>query len=573
MALDGGFLYKLTRELNSAVGAHIEKIYQPTRDELVFLLRSPTLHKRLLISAHSGSARIHFTESKPENPATPPVFCMLLRKFFGAARITEISMNSLERVIKITVSSLNEMGDVIYPCLYVELIGTAPNIIAVDQNGRIIDAIRRSSIENGGRIIHPGAKYEPPVSLGKANILDDDIDGVIEKILSQNATLDKAILGIVEGFSPLVCREIAFSLSGNTDILVTELTKLQKEHLKAKLCYFKDEILKGGNPVLILDKDGKPQEFCYTNIYQYGKAFELNKSASYSELLESFYTERAYNSRLKKESQDLLRLLSNLEARILRRKAEREKDLKKCQNREEKRIYGELIKANLHAITTGQTFAEVQNYYDSNLATVRIPLNPALSPANNAAKYFKDYKKLHTAEQTLLELICEDEKELQYVYSVLESLARCENIGDIGEIRDELSAGGYIKSTFKGSKRKKENTVFKKVISPSGFRVLIGKNNRQNDLLTLNLASKNDLWFHTKNIPGSHVILFSGGADVTDDDILFAALLAAQNSKAAASSNVPVDYTPVKYVKKPSGAKPGMVIYSTNKTIFVSPVK
>ncbi len=572
MALDGGFLYKLCKELNSAVGAHIEKIYQPTKDEMVFLLRAPAMHKRLLISAHSGSARIHFTQAKPENPATPPVFCMLMRKFFGASRITEITMNSLERVIKITVSSLNEMGDIIYPSIYIELIGASPNIIAVDQNGRIIDAIRRSNIENGGRLIHPSAIYQPPAHLDRLNILKTDLDVLCENILSQNARLDKAILNLLEGFSPLVCREIAFSLSGNTEITVGELSKIQKEHLKSKLAFIRDEIIDGGTPTLIMNEKDEPIDFCYTDIFQYGKTYKTKKADNFSALLETFYTDRAYNEMLKKESQDLLKLLTNLEARILRRKAEREKDLKQCENREQKRIYGELLKANLYNISAGQTFAEVQNYYDENLSSVRIPLNPALSPANNAAKYFKDYKKLHTAEQTLISLIAADNQELEYIYSVLEALSRCQNLSDIAEIRDELAAGLYIHRP-KTYKKKKENISFKEYASPSGFKVLIGKNNQQNDWLSLSVAAKNDLWFHTRNIPGSHVILCSGGKSVTDEDILFAAKCAAEHSKASSSSNVAVDYTPVKFVKKPNGAKPGMVIYTTNKTVFVNPTQ
>ncbi|MBQ7106637.1 MAG: NFACT family protein [Clostridia bacterium] len=570
MALDGGFIYKLAQELNSAVGAHVEKIYQPTKDELVFLLRSASFSKRLLISARQGTARIHYTEARLENPPTPPVFCMLLRKFFGSAKIVEISTTGLERTLKITASSLNEMGDVIYPCIYVELIGAAPNIIAVDQNGRIIDAVRRSNIENGGRLIHPGAIYEPPTRLNRLNILNTDIDLICEKILDQVGKLDKAILNTIEGFSPLICREIAFSLSGNTEISVGDLTKLQKEHLKTKLVSIRQEIIDGGAPTLVLNEENEPVEFCYIDIFQYGKTYKTQKADTYCQLLETFYGDRAYSDTLKKESQDLFKLLTNLEARILRRKNEREKDLKACERKEEKRIFGELLKANLYNITSGQTFAEVQNYYDESLSMIRIPLNPALSPANNAAKYFKDYKKLHTAEQTLLALIEADKKELEYIYSVLDSLSRCENLGDIADIRDELASCLYIHHP-KSTKKKKDNATFKECVSPSGFKVLIGKNNRQNDLLTTCVATKSNLWFHVKNIPGSHVILCCDSNNVADEDIVFAARQAAKHSKAAASSNVAVDYTPVKFVKKPNGAKPGMVIYSTNKTVFVDP--
>ncbi len=572
MPLDAAFLYRLTDELGAIKNAHIEKIHQPTNDELVLVLRAPHFSKRLLISAHPGCARVHFTESRPENPPTPPMFCMLMRKFFGASRIADIVMIGLERVIKITVSSLNEMGDVINPSIYIELIGAAPNIIAVDNNGKIIDALRRSNMEKSGRMLQPGAKYTLPTDQNRINILESNIDTVCSSILKcENLSVEKAVMSNLSGFSPLVCREIAFALSGNTDTYIRDLNSAQQRALKQILSNKKEQILNMGKPYILLNPNGEPFDFCYCNIFQYGKGYINEECESFSDLLDRFYTKKAYISRLKRESTDLLKLLSNLENRIIRRMSERKKDLKKCENREQLRIFGELLKANLYRIKSGQKFAELENYYDENLSLVKIPLNPALSPANNATKYFKDYKKTYIAEQTLTRLIEDDEKELEYIYSVLDSLTRAQDISDINDIRAELADAGYIKRQQKVKKVQPQFT-FTKLISPGGHTVLVGRNNLQNDMLTLHKADKNDLWFHTKNIPGSHVILACPQNEASDDDIIFAATVAASNSKAKTSSNVAVDYTPVKFVKKPSGAKPGMVIYSTNKTVYVNPI-
>ncbi len=571
MPLDAAFLYRLTDELKVIKNSHIEKIQQPTSDELVLVLRAPQFSKRLLLSAHPGCARMHFTDMRQENPPTPPMFCMLMRKFFGSARITDISMIGLERVIKITVSSLNEMGDIINPSIYIELIGAAPNIVAVDNDGKIIDAMRRSSIEKGGRMLQPGAVYTLPSDQNRINIFENDIEQICEAILKkENLTIERAIMTTLSGFSPLVCREIAFSLCGNTDSYISTLNSAGRRQLKQILSTKKEQILNTGKPYIVLKPNGEAFDFCYCNIFQYGKTYKNELCESFSDLLEKFYTDKAYSSRLKRESADLLKLLVNLENRIIKRMNERKKDLKKCDNREQLRIYGELLKANLYRIQSGQTFAECENYYDENLSMVRIPLNPALSPANNAAKYFKDYKKTYVAEQTLSRLIEDDQNELEYIYSVLESLSRAKDISDISEIRLELISAGYIKHRQKTVKKQQQFT-FMKDVSPGGYDVFIGKNNLQNDMLTLHKAEKNHLWFHTKNIPGSHVILACSSTDATDEDILFAATLAAKNSKAKDSSNVAVDYTPVKYVKKPSGARAGMVIYSTNKTVYVSP--
>ena len=569
MAFDGVFAKKTVEELNVAIDCHIDKIYQPSKDELVLLLRKKGFVKKLLLSAKIGSARVCFTETKYENPPVPPMFCMLIRKHFLAAKLIKINQTELERVVEFYFQTTNEMGDIINPKIVCELIGNKANIVLVGENGRIIDAVRRSSIEDSARIIQPGAIYSYPDSQGKLNLLNTELSAIIDAIKKNSSlTLSSSLLRTLDGASPLVCREIAF-LSGG-DELVEEC---DFDRLFKVLSSLKNDILIKNNPVLLL-KDGEVFDFTYTEITQYGDSIKNERYESFSGLLDAFYQKREASARIKLAAGDILRLTNNLISRAEKRRRLRLEDLSKCENREQLRIYGELLKANLYALKSGASFAEVQNYYDEELKLVRIPLNPALSPANNAAKYFKDYKKTYTAEQTLLKLISDDEAEIGYLETVLDAINRAETLADIAEIRTELLEEGYLNAKKQNSKPKKIDAKgFKEYQSVEGYRILVGKNNRQNDYLTTKFASKNDLWFHTKNIPGSHVLVLSNGAEVSDETILFAARLAAENSKASSSSNVAVDYTQVKNVKKPSGAKAGMVIYTTNKTVFVTPLK
>ncbi len=547
MALDGVFIKKLTAELNAAVNTHIDKIHQPSADELVLVLRKPAFNKRLLISARPGLQRVHFTEMRLDNPPTPPMFCMLLRKYVGSGRIISVTQPDFERLIEITFSSLNEMGDVITPRLIIELISASPNVILVNENGKIIDALKRSNIENGGRLIQPGATYEYPEKQNKLAPIKANIADILAR--TDNAKNERALLSSVAGFSPLICREIADGYTSLQEVIGV--------------------IENASTPYIIKDTCGEPLDFSFMEIKQYS-GYATESQASFSDALEQFFAEKAEKSFLRQKSSDIEKLLNNLSARINKRMNLRKMDLEKCKDRELLRIFGELLKSNLYTVTPGAASVTVQNFYDENLSEIKIPLNPALTPQANAAKYFKDYKKSHTAEQTLSTLIESDEKELAYIESVRFALSNASAAADIEEIREELTLSGYIRKV-RNSKPKKADNKFKEAVSPSGYRVLVGKNNRQNDLLTCSIASKGDMWFHTKNIPGSHVIVFCAGEELNENDILFAATLAAENSKAAGSAQVPVDYTRVKYVKKPNGAKPGMVIYTTNNTVFVTP--
>ena len=561
MALDGLFLHKLTGELKTAEGMHIDKIYQPSNDELVLLLRRPGETKRLLISAAAANARIHFTESRPENPATPPMFCMLMRKYLSSSKLISIEQKGLERVVVIKTSGVNEMGDIIYPELVVELMGAASNIILVLDN-KIIDALHRSNIEKSERIIHPGAIYALPES-NKINILESSAEEIFDIAVNSGVEkLDKALLLSSEGFSPLVCREIAGELA------VNEITGYHKNIIIQKLRSLKQTLISGGTPIILKDGENNAVDFSFMPINQYGKLYSHNEMHEYSALLEEFYTSRATKQRVTKQSQDILKLLTVLSARAAKRKQMRLIDLEKCADREQLRIFGELLKANLYAAKTGQTFVNVQNYYDENLSTVRIPLNPALTPSQNAAKYFKDYKKSYTAEQTLVKLIEQDKQEIEYFDAVLDALSRAETLTDISAIRDELAAEGYIKRA-PSLKRTPQKISFGEAVSPSGYKVLYGKNNRMNEELTLKTANKNDMWFHIKDMAGSHVVVLCGGKELSEEDMDFAATIAAQNSKGAKLGTAPVDYTRIKNVRKIPAGKTGMVTYTDFKTYFV----
>lgn len=558
MAFDGAFLYKTISELRQGIDCHVDKIYQPTKDELVFLLRKKGFVKKLFISVKQGSARIHFTENKYENPAVPPNFCMLLRKYLSAARLIDITQPNFERIAELSFSATNELGDIILIKLICEFISGSANVILVQQNGRIIDALRRSDVETAKRLILSGAAYEYPPSLQKKSPFCDNIENLCRDIALKE-DISKQLLNTFDGFSPLVCREIEYK------------AKLKDGNLTNALKDVVNDIKSGTNPVIILKPDGSPLEFSYTDIGQYGSDYKIKKFEDFSSLLDAFYTARDNFARIQSAAHDIIKLVTNLKNRTEKKLALRLCELKNCENRDTLRIYGELLKANLHKIKAGSRFAEVENYYDENLALIRIPLNPALSPSKNADKYFKDYKKTYTAEQTLMGLTENDKNELIYFDSVLDSIFRAETLAELSEIKDELCEAGYIKRTSAPKKAKPKTDNLRQYTSEEGFKILVGKNNTQNDLITTRLAGKNDMWFHVKNIAGSHVVVFSNGEPLSDATVLQAATLAAKNSKAATSSKVPVDYTPVKYVKKPAGAKPGMVIYTTNKTVFVTP--
>ncbi len=556
MAFDGGFLHKTLAEIEEAKDCHIDKIYQPSREELVLLLRKKGFVKRLYINVKSGSSRIHFTKERLENPAIPMGFCMLLRKYLSSARLNFVFQPSLERVAELHFSASNEMGDIENYRLVCELISGRANIILIRENGKIIDALKHSDVENAKRFVLPGAEYEYPEGTNKLNPLICSVKEVLNGLDEKTPDLAKKLLDRVDGFSPLVCREIAHKSCS---------LGLEKAYLSAV------SNLKSNKCFMLVKADETPQDYCFTDIFQYGTEFKNKEYNSVSDLLDDFYAVKENAARINNAAHDIIRLVKNVYNRTEKKLGLRLNELKKCENREILRIYGELIKANLYRLKTGDSEALVENYYDENLSLIKIPLNPALSPSKNADKYFKEYKKTYAAAEALTSLTQGDRQELLYLESVLESIERCESVAEIKEIREELVLAGYIKRIQQKGTKKQNAITLNEFTSKEGYKILVGKNNTQNDYLTTRIAKKNDLWFHTKNIPGSHVVILSGGQEVGEETLIFAATLAAKNSKAKDSSQVPVDYTAVKYVKKPNGAKPGMVIYTTNKTLYVSP--
>ncbi len=565
MPLDGVFLKNLTNEISEkAIGARVEKVFEPSREEIVLLLRAPSFHGRLLLSARNGAARLGFIESAPENPKVAPMFCMLLRKYIGGAKITEVKSFGLERVVKIGFQARNEMGDEINPAIYLELITGAPNIIFTDENGKIVDSLRRSDVEKNVRMIQPGAIYTLPEGQNKLNLLEATVDEAIEKLeLFKENKIWEALLSAFDGISPLIAREIAAYIEPDLD---ARLESAKPKMLKWGIERLKNAI-ENGTPHIIYKENGEPRDFSFMPISQYGEKSPSFMKESFSSALEEFYSERDSRERIRQQSQDILKLLTVLSSRISRKINYRKADLKKCEKKEECRIFGELIKANIYAISRGDSSAEVINYYDETGATIRIPLDVKLSPQENAQKYFKDYKKFCAAESMLEELLQNAEEELKYIESVFEALSRAETSEDLLSIRQELEKEGYIRAS-RGKQKAAASKPMRFILS-SGAELLVGKNNTQNDELTLRTAGKNDIWFHTKNIHGSHAILFSESP--TDEDIIESAEIAAYYSKAKDSSSVAVDYTPARYVKKPQGARPGMVIYTTNKTVYVTP--
>lgn len=565
MPFDGTFLFKLKEELQSEISSRADKIHQPSGDELVFFLRGFSGTRRLIINL-SASPRVYLCSHSPENPATPPRFCTVLRKYLSGARLKEVRTEGLERILFLDFDSFNEMGDEVRHTLILELISSAANAILVNSEGKIIDALRRSDLETAERIIHSGARYRMPTSQNKLNPLTATAEELASAAAISNKELWQAVLEVTAGASPLIAREIAYLVDKD----VTKRCE-QIENLKEKLTHafesFKKTLVAKPTPTLIM-KNGQPCDFCWCEISQYGaeqKVFE-NLSA----LCDEFFLQKQKKEQAAAKTGELARHLTTLRARIARKTLARKRDLEKCEGAETARIKGELIKANLYAIKKGMQSVELENYYSETLEPMLIELNPALSAADNAARYFKEYKKLMSARGMLSELIAESERELDYIDSVQEALSRAETVAELTAIKQELVSQGYIRIV--GSRPTKKAAVQpQRFISSAGFEVLVGRNNTENDKLTLSVAEKNDIWLHTKEIHGAHVIIRCLGKEPDNDTLLFAANLAALNSKAKNSSTVPVDYTLARYVKKPSGAKPGAVIYTNQKTIYVTP--
>ncbi|PWM44005.1 MAG: fibronectin/fibrinogen-binding protein [Clostridiales bacterium] len=563
MALDGIMTYALCCEFKKTLlGGKVEKITQPEKDDIVLHFHTPGAeikNSKLILSANPSNSRACLTAAQFENPLVPPNFCMLLRKHLGGAKLLNVTQPGFERVLIFTFECRTEMRESVEKHLILEIMGKWSNLVLTDFENKVIDALRPVDFSvSEKRQLFAGLTYELPPSQNKL-----DISAQTEISLPKGARLDTFLTSSFTGFSPLLSRELSYELTGKTDsencdelVLNKKLQNLYRNILEEKFTYC----------VLFTDK---PLEFYCFDINQYGEFAEKKYYTTPSEALEEFYSERRKREHLKRGAADITKLLSTLISRVSRKINAQLLDIEECKKSEKYRRIGDIITANIYMLKKGDGNVMLQDYY-SDGEPVQVSLDKRLTPSENAQRYYKLYKKATTAKEVLSKQLPLAKTELKYLESVLASVDTAENLVDISQIREELSNGGYIKKQQKDRKIK-QSCVPSEYRSSDGFTILVGKNNAQNDFLTLKMAEKQDIWFHVKNYPGSHVIVVCEGKTPPNSTLTQAAIIAATNSKIRDGKNVEVDYTEVKNIKKPSGSKPGMVVYETYKTAIVTP--
>lgn len=582
MSFDGIFLHCMKTELKATlIGAKVDKVFEPTREDLILSIRTREFGtKKLLCCARANSPRVSLTTASYENPAQPPMLCMLLRKRLCGATLTDIRQEGCDRILYIDFLATNEMGEKETLTLVCEIMAQYSNVILVGYEDGIpvvIDALKRVDYSKSSkRLVLPGVKYELPPQQDKLNIFDDSEENknaLAKRFLNCSKdsfeSISKNLMSSIMGLSPIVSREAPYHLSNSND-LATSVLEFFNEYKEGSSKFY-----------LLKDENDKPFEFSYMPIGQYGSGAAALEYDSASALLDDYYSIREAKERMSHRTYDTRRVLVNARERISRKLDIQRAELEACDNRETLRISAELINANLYRLERGATYYDLENYYDEN-KLMRVKADPALSPAQNSQKYFKDYKKTYTAEKKLKEQIESGVEELEYIETVLDALSRVESEKDIAVIREELRDQGYIKNKFDAKGKLSKKNANQKVTAglppieyetTDGFRVLVGRNNLQNDKLSMKQAAKLDMWMHTKNFPGSHVIIENKNGEISDQAIEEAAVIAAFHSTAGESGakQIPVDYTLVKNLKKPTGAKPGKVIFHENWTIFVTP--
>lgn len=575
MAFDGIVLSAVKNEIDEiAVGSRVDKIYQPSKDEIIFLMRFRGGSVKLLINVGANSPRIHFTGVSVENPKSPPMFCMLLRKHLNSGKLISAEQLGTDRVLKLNFESTNELGDIVNIIVAVEIMGRHSNLILINQDGRVIDSIKRvdDSMSSVRRIL-PGVKYILPPMQDKLALTESTADAAVDRIKAcKEPELAKCIMSSLQGISPILSREAVQYAARTTDLRKDDAD----EEIYSRLRFFLDELIKNIRSgehrfTMVSEKNGKPKDFTVVPVNQYGAYMLTRQFDSVGALLDSFYSERDRVERMKQRSHSLLKLLVNASERVSRKLYLQKQELAESKERETKKKYGDIISANFYTLKKGMTSASLDDFYTEGMPKIKVKLDPALTPQENAQKYYREYRKAATAEKYLKQLIASAERELEYIDSVFDAVSRTTGESELFEIREELIEQGYLKRSKKQKKNSQKPLPPVKYISSDGFVILCGRNNRQNDLLTLKKAKGADIWCHTHNIPGSHVIIASEFKDVPETTIEEACKIAAFNSKARGSSQVPVDYTFAKNVKKPNGAKPGMVIFDNNKTVFITP--
>ncbi len=560
MPLDAIYLSALTGELKEKIeGGRIDKVQQPERDMLLISLRSKGENLRLLLAAGTGRARVHLTVSSFENPAEPPMFCMLLRKHLVGARIISVRQPDWERMLIIELEGHDEMGFASRKQLITEMIGRSSNVILVDGEGRIIDCMRRMDFAGDAmRRMLPGMIYRLPPKQDKPVLMETDSEQRRKMIAGaeEGQSLDKWLLNSFSGLSPLVCRELAYRCSGSLETL--------PELLDA----FVDSVRAGDlRPYILWDED-KPADFSFMKIGHYGDALSCREEENFSSLLDSFYSQRDRAEQQRRRSHQLYKTVRTIRDRLQRKLAGQSEELRRTENRDQVRKMAELVTANIYRIKRGDRVLKCQDYYDPEGGEMEITLDPLKTPQQNAASMFKEYNKLKAARSHLTGLIAQGEEQLDYLNSVLEMLSLSESEKDISDIRRELVETGYIRqqSGVKTSRIKAQAPL--RFVTDDGFEVLAGRSNIQNDQLSTKLCRRTDYWFHTQKVHGSHVILRCSDSEPSPLAISQAAAIAAYYSQGRDGGKIPVDYTMLRFVRKPSGAMPGKVIYTDYKTIM-----
>lgn len=573
MALDGAFLYAVKNELTPLIGGRVEKVHQPSREEIVIGIRTRQGSKKLYISANAGSSRIHVTEAAVDNPQTPPMFCMLMRKHLGSGKLIGIRQDGLERILFLDFECVNELGDVVTVTLACEIMGRCSNLVMIGNDGRVIDSIKRVDEDmSRERMVLPGMKYTLPPRGDRLNFLTAEPEVIISALrMTSPAELSKALIRVFEGVSPILVREWTYFAGRGMHLESDSVSGDQLDRLLFAIKRTREQLTSGGCCFsAVSDKEGQLKDFSFVRLEQFGTLMYTKELPSACELLDYFYSERDRVQRTKQRANDLFKLLVNLTERTSRRIAAQRDELIACADRDRHKLCGDLISANIYRLKKGDTQAVLENFYEDGSPEITIDLDARKTPSQNAQHYYNEYKKAATAEIKLTEQIAKGEDELQYLDSVFDSLTRASTENDIAQLRLELAEQGYIRNTRGKAKPPKALPPIE-YKSSDGFTILVGRNNHQNDQLSLKFAEKSDIWLHTQGITGSHVLILTDGAVPPDKTIEEAAVIAAVNSRGRGSNLVPVDYCLAKYVKKPAGAKPGKVIFTNYKTAFVRP--
>ena len=561
MPLDAVTLSALVRELSpTLLGAKIDRVQQPEKDMLLLTLRTREGGRRLLISASVSGARVQYTAESFENPAEPPMFCMLLRKHLTGARIVSLEQPEGERMLLLRLSSRDEMGDESEKTLAVELIGRSANIILVGADGRIIDCLRRMEYGGEGRGMLPGLLYRLPPKQEKLSFFGCSEEELIEKLLElPEGEDDKALLNAFSGLSPLVCRELAYRGRGDRELL--------KENALA----LRETVRAGDFVPTLVSVDGVARDFSFMAINQYGGEAENERFESFSALLDAFYSRRDRQESRRRRSRELLRTVRTAYDRLNRKLAAQRKELQDTAGREEIRRRAELITANIYRLKKGQSELVCENYFEEDLPEIVISLDPLKTPQQNAAALYKDFSRKKAAEEHLTVLIAEGERESEYLAAVLDEIERAETERDLADIRRELVETGYLKKARGTRAERGKPQAPLRFRSSDGFEILVGRSNVQNDELTGKLARRTDLWLHAQKIHGSHVIVRTDALEPPATTLAEAASLAAYYSQGREAGRIPVDITQVRHVRKPAGARPGAVLYTDYATVFAAP--